>query len=481
VSLLHQSSISRLTARPGTPVALPDRAGSVYARSTARPWICVATLFATDLLALSLAATLSVLMRHHADARLDVAAYLRLWPVLLFFPFVYAASGLYPGFGRNPVDELRKLSAATSLVYPALAVTVFLLKDAASYSRGVFLLAWPLTLVLVPLLRTIARSVCSRKAWWGYPVVVVGARREARRIADTLEGQPGLGLKPVGIFEDPELAEPFARDLRVRHVIVCMAETPQRTVRDIFQYCSGLFSDVILIPDLAGFSSLWVEARDLNGVLGLEVRQRLLLPTSRLVKRALDLCLVCAGGVLVLPLVGLIAALVKITSPGPVFYGQMRRGRGGGPFIAWKFRSMWANANEVLEQCLDSDPGLRQEWREFQKLRSDPRITPLGRFLRRTSLDELPQIWNILLGEMSFVGPRPILTEEIPRYGDGFALYEKVTPGLSGLWQVSGRNNVSYEERVGFDLYYVRNWSIWLDLYILARTVKVVVRGDGAY
>jgi len=173
--------------------------------------MCVATLLATDLVALGLAATLSVLARHHADARLDVEAYLHLWPVLLFFPFVYAASGLYPGFGRNPVDELRKLSEATSMVYPALVVTVFLLKDAASYSRGVFLLAWPLTLVLVPLLRALVRSSCARKSWWGNPVVVVGARREARRIADTLERQPALGLKPAGLFEDPELALPFAR------------------------------------------------------------------------------------------------------------------------------------------------------------------------------------------------------------------------------------------------------------------------------
>jgi len=176
----------------------------------------------------------------------------------------------------------------------------------------------------------------------------------------------------------------------------------------------------------------------------------------------------------------LVAVLVKLTSVGPVFYGQRRFGRAGQLFTAWKFRSMVANANQVLEQHLASDPKLREEWRRSHKLRNDPRITPLGRFLRRTSLDELPQIWNILRGQMSLVGPRPIVAEEIPRYGDGIGLYKKVTPGLTGLWQVSGRNNVSYEQRVNFDLYYVRNWSIWLDLYVLARTVKVVVIGDGA-
>ena len=139
------------------------------------------------------------------------------------------------------------------------------------------------------------------------------------------------------------------------------------------------------------------------------------------------------------------------------------------------------SASEGLEQYFDARPELREEWRKFQKLRDDPRVTPLGKFLRRMSLDELPQIWNIIRGQMSFVGPRPILGEGIPRYGEGFALYKKVTPGLTGLWQVSGRNNLSYEQRVNFDLYYVRNWSIWLDLYILARTVKVVLNGEGAY
>jgi Undecaprenyl-phosphate galactose phosphotransferase WbaP len=224
-----------------------------------------------------------------------------------------------------------------------------------------------------------------------------------------------------------------------------------------------------------------VEARDLSGILGLEVHQRLLLPGSRMVKRTLDLVFVVVCGVVALPLVAIIAAVIKLTSPGPVFYGQRRYGRGGGPFIAWKFRSMVANANQVLDQHLSSDPRLRNEWNLTQKLRLDPRVTPFGRFLRQTSLDELPQLWNILIGEMSLVGPRPIVASEIARYGADFALYKKVTPGLTGMWQVSGRNLLSYEQRIGFDLYYVRNWSIWLDLHILARTVKTVLRGDGAY
>jgi Undecaprenyl-phosphate galactose phosphotransferase WbaP len=184
--------------------------------------------------------------------------------------------------------------------------------------------------------------------------------------------------------------------------------------------------------------------------------------------------------IVALPLIIAIAALIKLTSPGPAFFGQRRYGRKGEPFMAWKFRSMAADASQVLEQCLASDPALLEEWRRSHKLRNDPRVTRIGRFLRRTSLDELPQLWNILRGQMSFVGPRPIVAEEIARYGASYSVYKKVTPGLTGLWQVSGRNNTSYEQRVNFDLYYVRNWSLWLDLHVLARTVKVVVLGDGA-
>jgi Undecaprenyl-phosphate galactose phosphotransferase WbaP len=218
----------------------------------------------------------------------------------------------------------------------------------------------------------------------------------------------------------------------------------------------------------------------LRGTLGLEIRQNLLIPRARVLKRVIDILLVVVFSVVALPLIVAIAGLIKLTSPGPAFFGQRRYGRKGEPFMAWKFRSMAADASQVLEQWLASDPALREEWRRSHKLRNDPRVTRIGRFLRRTSLDELPQFWNILRGQMSFVGPRPIVAEEIARYGDSYSLYKKVTPGLTGLWQVSGRNNTSYEQRVNFDLYYVRNWSLWLDLYVLARTVRVVVLGDGA-
>ena len=473
MATLHPPSITRLRVQTARTAELRGEA------SIARPRACIAILVLADVIALSMGAALSVLIWRQIGLNFSTEFYVRLWPVLLLFPVAYAASGLYPGFGRNPADELRKLCVATSVVYAALAVTIFLLKDAATYSRGTFVLAWSDTLILVPVLRSVVRSVCSRKPWWGNPVVIVGARGVTVALAATLESQPALGFKPVAIVEEPRLAASVARERGVRHVILAMAEIPRETLRTFLEECSDSFSDVIVIPDLAGFSSLWAEPRDLRGTLGLEIQQKLLIPRARVVKRVIDILLVVVFSVVTLPLIVAIAALIKLTSPGPAFFGQRRYGRKGEPFMAWKFRSMAADASQVLEQCL-SDPALREEWRRSHKLRNDPRVTRIGRFLRRTSLDELPQLWNILRGQMSFVGPRPIVAEEIARYGESYSLYKKVTPGLTGLWQVSGRNNTSYEQRVNFDLYYVRNWSFWLDLHILARTVKVVVLGDGA-
>jgi Undecaprenyl-phosphate galactose phosphotransferase WbaP len=241
------------------------------------------------------------------------------------------------------------------------------------------------------------------------------------------------------------------------------------------------FRSVILIPDLGGVSSLGVATQDLGGKLGLEIHQRLLDPGRLALKRALDLILIVLALPLLLALFGLLALLVKLDSKGPVFFGQRRIGRGGRPFTAWKFRTMVCDADRVLDDCLGRNPDLREQWCHCHKLARDPRITRIGRYLRRMSLDELPQVWNVVRGQMSLVGPRPIIQQEVRRYADHFDLYTRVRPGITGLWQVSGRNDLSYPERIRLDVYYVQNWSLWLDLHLLASTVRAVIGGRGAY
>lgn len=198
-------------------------------------------------------------------------------------------------------------------------------------------------------------------------------------------------------------------------------------------------------------------------------------------KRAFDIVVAFVLSVHAFPLGILIALAIVIDSRGPVFFRHTRIGKGNRRFRIWKFRSMVVNADDVLESYLEEHPERRAEWERGHKLRNDPRVTRVGRLLRRTSLDELPQLWSVLTGDMSMIGPRPIVEEEIPKYGEAYELYRQVPPGLTGLWQVSGRSDTTYPQRTELDSRYIREWSPWLDVKIILRTVLVVLGRRGAY
>ena len=229
------------------------------------------------------------------------------------------------------------------------------------------------------------------------------------------------------------------------------------------------------------FQTHWLTPRDLGNTVGLLVRQNLHDKRRLRFKRAMDILLCAAGSVILLPLGLLLALAIRLDSPGPVFYRQRRIGREGREVRIFKFRTMVANADAVLEEVLAHNPDLKEEWERDQKLKHDPRITRVGRFLRKVSLDELPQLINVVTGDMSLVGPRPIVASEVQKYGPVYEEYCMVRPGITGLWQISGRNNTTYAERVAYDHYYINNWSVWMDLWILAKTVPVVITGYGAY
>ncbi len=201
----------------------------------------------------------------------------------------------------------------------------------------------------------------------------------------------------------------------------------------------------------------------------------------RVIKRGVDLALVCLCLPVLLLMIASIAIVIRLTSPGPIFFSHRRIRRHGRFFSMWKFRTMCVNSAEVLENYLAANPAARAEWRKDHKLKNDPRVTRVGEFLRRTSLDELPQIWNVITGSMSLVGPRPIVAAEVEKYGAYFTDYCLVKPGVTGLWQVSGRSRVSYPERVQLDRQYAHHWSLTGDIRILCRTLSSVANQDGAY
>jgi exopolysaccharide biosynthesis polyprenyl glycosylphosphotransferase len=301
---------------------------------------------------------------------------------------------------------------------------------------------------------------------------------------------PGVVLPPTrGMFSEVEgvpilgsldLAPLLARRLHIPHAVVAMPGVSSRKLLHLTERVGGLFSHILVIPDLFGFASLGVPAKDVGGVLGIEVRQQLLLPGPRFVKRMLDLTLSLAGGLCILPIVLFIALLIKLDSRGPILYWQERVGRDGTRFRAGKFRSMYGDGEERLKHVLESDPRLKAEYEEFHKLSFDPRVTRVGRLLRKFSLDELPQIWSVIHGDMSLVGPRPYLEREIPDMMHQESIILRAMPGMTGLWQVGDRNSTGFAERLRTDVHYVRNWSVWLDLYILAKTFGVVVAGTGS-
>jgi Undecaprenyl-phosphate galactose phosphotransferase WbaP len=464
-----------------------------------RPLRVVSVLLVSDLLMLAAAGAIAIYGRWWLGGLYHPAEYLIHWPLLGVFLAAYACCKLYPNLPLSPAGELRQLSIVTSLIFLGLGTMTFLSQTGIAVSRGVLLIGWASALVLVPMGRAVVRTTLSSRAWWGYPVVVLGAGKTAAKVIRLMQRQPELGLKPVAVLDDDvhshqrellgvpvvgklDMIEALGRQHDVPYALLAQSDIDPSRLDALIDRFDRIFSHLAVIPPLNRFSSLWVSPVDFGGVLGLEVRHRLMDPGRMMLKRLVDIGLVWLFSPLLFLLIGLIAILIKLDDPnGPAFYSQMRIGEGGRKFKVWKFRTMRRSADRILRRYLRQHPELRAEWEQTHKLRVDPRITRMGWLLRRTSLDELPQLWNVVLGQMSLVGPRPIVDDEVKHYGREFELFKKTKPGITGLWQVSGRNNLSYAERVALDVYYVRNWSVWLDLYLLSRTVFAVLFCRGAY
>lgn len=463
-------------------------------------------LLIADCAVLTFGLLLSSTLVMSVNGKLAAPMFLSIAPELfgcgVVFLVLFSLLGLYPGVGINPIVELRSLIVgivASGAVLSALTIAL----SQWSVSRGIFIgLLTTFTLAAIPITRIVMRAVLARYSWWGQPVLIVGSGPSSTKLLRVLSQKVSLGLRPVGIVHDeavsldshhenagfvgtlkdvPELVSRY----HIFWAVIAPGRKSQQELARTIQYCNSI-PNVVMIPGFEEFPSLWNQAQDFGGVLGIRYRERLLDPGAQFCKRAFDLCAVILGGLLLspflLPLLMVNWICMKICSPGPIFYSQDRVGKDGRHFKAWKFRTMVLNAEAALEAYLQKHPEMRAEWDLNQKLRKDPRIIPgIGHFLRKTSLDELPQLWNVFRGDMSLVGPRPFMTEQTEMYGEGVHLYRKVRPGITGMWQISGRNYTTFEERAKLDAYYVRNWSFWLDLFILCRTVRTVLLREGAF
>jgi undecaprenyl-phosphate galactose phosphotransferase len=383
------------------------------------------------------------------------------------------------------------------------AALVFLTKT--NFSRLWWGASWSLVAILVPLTRYAVKQALMANGAWLRKTVVVGTGPNAVDTAAALMSEPLLGFEVVAFVKPSPAGEgtpdkimvgekalpvvpaaPFPdllpAHLKRAHVVAALEMDEMTAAGPYVERLNLCYGDVDVVSPMRGLPLAGTQVTHFfsHDVLALRLYNNLSRPWPRRIKRGFD---ILVGGTLLLalsPLFGLISWRL-MRKRGPVFYGHERVGKGGKRFTCLKFRTMVPNADQVLEDYLTRNPEQRAEWEHHHKLKNDPRITRIGAWLRRTSLDELPQLINVIRGEMSLVGPRPVVVDELERYGDNLIYYLESHPGLTGLWQVSGRSDVTYRQRVHLDCWYARNWSLWCDVVILIKTPKAVFRGFGAY
>ncbi|MDR1106910.1 MAG: undecaprenyl-phosphate galactose phosphotransferase WbaP [Treponema sp.] len=428
---------------------------------------------------------------------INFKSFVTYWPYLPAFVIIFQIFNLYPGVSLAPSEELRRFSVGSLIAHGFIIFSRYIEDQEFDAISIAFIISLLVSSILFLLCRRFMKYILDKTRLGGIPAVVFGCGETGRLLVDRLLLNKSIGYIPVLILDDdPETGDnyrdiPVLRDImagpeivrryNIKMAIVAMPKLDNRELAKLLNNSVSAFRYNVLIPSFFSITNIWMSIRDFDGILGFVTSHKLMMPWNLGIKRFIDLSAVIVGGMLLSPLFLLIAILVKLSSPGPVLYGHRRLGINGKPFTAYKFRSMVTDAGEQLEKLLESDSEIRREWEQNHKLRSDPRITKIGGFLRRTSMDEFPQIINILKGEMSLVGPRPIVDDEVAKYGEDYSRIFSIKPGLTGLWQVSGRSDTDYAERVSYDTYYLQSWSVWLDIWVLLKTFEVVIKGKGAY
>lgn len=398
----------------------------------------------------------------------------------------------YPGWARGPVERLRNRTYAFAASATITLIAALASGEPAARSTFVIVGSSALAVVALTVMRVLVRRQLQRLKIWGVNTIFYGTTESARRIIQVVQAQPEVGFRPIGIFEDdPSL---WGKELAGVRVLgdtgLVHPDAPVAVVSglpgssalarmdELLQY----YQRVVVVPDLVEQSTMILQPVDFGGLLGLQLRVNLSSPWSRGIKRGAELL----ATLLTLPLWGGVVAVgalaVWLEDRQSPFYAQVRIGRGGKEIRVHKLRTMVPDAEAALAAAFEQDPSLRIEWEATSKLQKDPRITRVGSILRRLSVDELPQLLNVLSGDMSLIGPRPLPAYHENRLApDARSMRRRVRPGVTGLWQISGRSDTGDEGIAWLDTYYVRNWSIWLDLAVLLRTFRAAVRGEGAY
>jgi len=394
-------------------------------------------------------------------------------------------------------DEMRGTSQVLLMLAIIEGALIFLTKS-TSFSRIWFTTSFLSLFALLPAFRVFVKWLLSRLNLWRLPTAIVGSGHNAKDVLSALKSEHLMGFdvrlflnlqqegdsecKGIPVLSSSDSPEEILSDNKIRCVVVAFENDEADGKQVLIERLQRFTQDLYIVPAMRGIPLYGMEIHHFfrHEVIMMRVRNNLLRPVIRFFKRGFDII----GSIVLLfslaPLLLILGLMVRMDG-GPVLFTHKRVGLRRRSFECLKFRSMVVRADEILQDLLDNDPQAKAEWDADFKLKNDPRLTRIGGFLRNSSLDELPQLWNVLRGDMSLVGPRPLVEEEVERYGDQVDYYLQVRPGMTGLWQVSGRNDVDYSHRVYLDVWYVKNWSLWYDIAILFKTFKVVLKKHGAY
>jgi undecaprenyl-phosphate galactose phosphotransferase len=425
--------------------------------------------------------------------------FVSLWWVPLTFTFFLFYEKLYDS--NLPFwDEARDLVKSVSLSTITLMAIVTLGKMGDIVSRLVLVSLWILSVFFFPLFRLWGKKLLYHMGIWRERILIIGAGNAGKLVLKGLEREKHIGYDVIGFLDDDpaktggtihgkkvfgpvDTFPGFIEELRIRTAIIAIPSLPPERLSALTGKVQNVIANTMVIPDLRGIALLNTNLSHLflEEIFLMKIRNNLKSATNRFIKRLFDVVVSLAALPFLLPAIGIIGLVIRLETPGSALYAHDRIGRKGKLFRCYKFRTMQKDAEEKLKEMLESNATLRNEWEQTWKLRDDPRITAVGRFLRKSSLDELPQIFNVLKGEMSLVGPRPYLPREKDEIGDSLSVIGSAKPGITGLWQVSGRSTTGCTYRVKLDTWYVMNWSLWLDIAIIFKTVRVVINAEGAY
>ena len=459
---------------------------------------CLAILLCFSLAFLVRAEVMPALFPFYRQRPVLFSAYMNRAYMLLLWVWVFFFEKLYTK-RHSFWEEARYLVKSSTLSFALITVAVFLTKEYFPFSRAILLMAWLLSLAILPVLRSFTKLLLFRLSFWKKKVIIIGTTESTSTLIEAIKQNKMMGYEIVGCLTDQkakigqfisdvpvlghyEEIEDWKEKTGFEDIIVTLPYIPRDKLISFLKRWEAVSDKIRYIPQTSDLVTTGIEIENVGKVLSLVVRKNLHKPWNILIKTVFEFVLAVILFILFIPAFVVIGVAIKLDSRGPVLFVQERYGKRGKVIKVVKFRSMYTDAERRLEEYLRENPGARKEWSQYKKLKTDdPRVTRVGSFLRKYSLDELPQLLNVFKGEMSIVGPRPYIQEELEEVKQVKSLLFQVRPGITGLWQTSGRSLVPFGDRLNLDEYYIRNWSLWLDIVILIKTIKVTASGHGAF